>query len=77
MALSSRGAKTSKKRLNLELSQESYEMLSELAEAHDKNMADVLRTGLALYSIAHEEKRKGMSIGIIQDDKVIKEILIV
>ncbi|MBW4538671.1 MAG: hypothetical protein KME43_05930 [Myxacorys chilensis ATA2-1-KO14] len=65
-----------RKRLNLDLSEEAYTLLQELAEAEDKNMAEVLRTGLALYGIAHEERQKGRSLGVVQDDRVIKEIVI-
>jgi hypothetical protein len=72
----SNAATKSRKRLNLDLSEEAYNLLQELAEAEDKNMAEVLRTGLALYGIAHEERRKGRSLGVIQDDRVIKELVI-
>ncbi|MGJ3247712.1 MAG: hypothetical protein ACFE0J_15930 [Elainellaceae cyanobacterium] len=65
-----------KKRLNLDLSPESYDLLQKLADEAGKNMADVLRTGLAIYGIAQEEKQKGRSLAIAKDDKVVKEILI-
>ena len=64
-----------KKRLNLELSSESYELLQRLAEDSGKNMTEVLRTGLALYGIAQEESRKGRSLGVVENDKVVKEIV--
>lgn len=64
-----------RKRLNLDLSPEAYELLQKLAEESGKNMADVLRTGLALYGIAQEESKRGRSLGVVQDDKVIKEIV--
>ena len=65
-----------RKRLNLDLSPEAYALLQKLSDESGKNMADVLRTGLALYGIASEEKEKGHSLSISQDDKVIKEILL-
>ncbi|HHP7245829.1 MAG TPA: hypothetical protein ACFE0H_14210 [Elainellaceae cyanobacterium] len=65
-----------KKRLNLDLSPESYDLLQKLADEAGKNMADVLRTGLAIYGIAQEEKQKGRSLAIAKDDKIVKEILI-
>lgn len=65
-----------RKRLNLDLSPEAYELLQKLSDESGKNMADVLRTGLALYGIASEEKEKGHSLSISQDDKIIKEILL-
>jgi hypothetical protein len=64
-----------RKRLNLDLTPEAYDLLQKLAEESGKNMADVLRTGLALYGIAQEESKKGRSLGIVEDDKVIKEIV--
>lgn len=65
-----------RKRLNLDLSPEAYELLQKLSDESGKNMADVLRTGLALYGIASEEKEKGHCLSISQDDKIIKEILL-
>jgi hypothetical protein len=65
-----------KKRLNLDLSAEAYELLQRLADESGKNMVEVLRTGLALYGIAHDERRKGRSLGVVADEKVIKEIVI-
>jgi hypothetical protein len=64
-----------RKRLNLDLTPEAYELLQKLADESGKNMADVLRTGLALYGIAQEESKKGRSLGVVQDDKVIKQIV--
>lgn len=64
-----------RKRLNLDLTPEAYDLLQKLADASGKNMADVLRTGLALYGIAQEESKEGRSLGVVEDDKVIKEIL--
>ena len=64
-----------KKRLNLELTPEAYELLQKLADESGKNMADVLRTGLALYGISREEEQKGRSLAVVQDDKVVKQIV--
>ena len=66
-----------KKRLNLELNPDAYDLLQKLAEESGKNMADVLRTGLALYGIAHEEAEKGRELAIVNkdDEKVVKSIL--
>lgn len=67
-------AKT-KKRLNLDLTPEAYELLQKLADESGKNMADILRTGLAIYGISQEEERKGRSLAVVEDDKVIKQIV--
>lgn len=66
---------TKKKRLNLDLSPEAYELLQKLSDETGKNMADVLRTGLGLYGIAQEASRKGRSLGVIKDEEVVKEIV--
>jgi hypothetical protein len=65
-----------RKRLNLDLTPEAYELLQKLAEESGKNMADVLRTGLALYGIAQEEGRRGHSLAVTDhDNKVVKQII--
>jgi len=65
-----------KKRLNLDLTPEAYELLQKLSEESGKNMADILRTGLALYGITKEEEQKGRNVAIVdENDKVIKQII--
>ena len=66
-----------KKRLNLELAPDAYDLLQKLADDSGKNMADVLRTGLALYGIAHEEAERGRELAIVdkENEKVVKSIL--
>lgn len=64
-----------KKRLNLDLTPEAYELLQKLAGESGKNMAEVLRTGLALYGISQEEEKKGRNLAVVEDDKVIKQII--
>jgi uncharacterized protein (DUF1778 family) len=66
-----------KKRLNLDLTPEAYDLLQKLAEKSGKNMADVLRTGLKLYDIAQDAEEKGRSLGVVDGEKVIKEIVAV
>jgi hypothetical protein len=65
-----------KKRLNLDLTPDAYALLQKLSDESGKNMADVLRTSLALYGLVQEEKAKGNSLAIAKEDKVEKEILI-
>lgn len=67
---------SNRKRLNLELSPEAYEMLQKLSDESGKNMTEVLRTGLVLYSIAQDEKQKGRSLGVVKDDQVVKEFVL-
>lgn len=68
-------SKTMRKSLNLDLTSETYELLQQLAEESGKNMADVLRTGLALYGMSQEENKKGRSLGVVEGEKVVKEIV--
>lgn len=68
-------ARKAKKRLNLDLTPEAYELLQKLANESGKNMADVLRTGLALYGIAQEEEQKGRNLAVVEDEKVVKQIV--
>jgi hypothetical protein len=65
----------SRKRLNLDLTADAYELLQQLADESGKNMAEVLRTGLALYGLAQQEKQKGRSLAVVQDEKIVKEIV--
>jgi hypothetical protein len=67
---------TNRKRLNLDLSSTAHDQLQKLSDETGKNMAEVLRTGLALYDMAHEASKKGQSMGIIEGDKVIQAIVI-
>jgi hypothetical protein len=65
-----------KKRLNLDLSADAHELLQRLADESGKNMVEVLRTGLAVYGIAHDERKKGRKLAVVQDDRIIKELVI-
>jgi len=66
----------SKKRLNLDLTVEAYTLLQKIADESGKNMADILRTGLALYGIAQQEGKQGRSLAIVEGDEVKKEIVL-
>jgi hypothetical protein len=65
-----------KKRFSVELSLNAYDELQALAKKAGKNMIEVIRLGIALYTIAVEEKDNGRKIAVVQGDKVIKEIVI-
>lgn len=67
---------TNRKRLNLDLSPEAFEMLQKLAEESGKNMTEVIKTGIAIYKVAQEEKQKGRSLGVVKDDQVVKELVL-
>lgn len=65
-----------RKRLNLDLTPEAYELLQKLAEDSGKNMAEILRTGLALYGIAQEEKSKGRSLAVVDENEQVKKQIV-
>lgn len=65
-----------RKRLNLDLTPEAYELLRKLSDESGKNMAEVLRTGLALYGIVQAEGEKGRDLAVVEDEKVIKQIVV-
>ena len=65
-----------RKRLNLDLTPEAYELLQKLADDSGKNMAEILRTGLALYGIAQEEKSKGRSLAVIDENEQVKKQIV-
>ena len=67
---------TNRKRLNLDLSPEAFDMLQKLAEESGKNMTEVVKTGIAIYKVAQEEKQKGRSLGVVKDDQVVKELVL-
>ncbi len=67
---------TNRKRLNLDLSPEAFDMLQKLAEESGKNMTEVVRMGISLCKIAQEEKHKGRSLGVVKDDQVVKELVL-
>jgi hypothetical protein len=68
--------KTERKRLNLDLPLTSYEQLLQLCKETGKNISEILRIGLSIYLMANEANKKGQSLGIVQGDKVVKEIII-
>jgi len=68
--------KKERKRLSLELSPEAYQLLAKLAADSDKNMADVLRAGIALYDIAYQAKAKHQALCVAEGDEILKEILL-
>jgi hypothetical protein len=65
-----------RKRLNLDLSEEAYGLLQTLAEESDKNMSEILRTGLSLYEVARKAQKEGRSLGVVSGSKVEREILL-
>ncbi len=64
-----------RKRLNLDLSNADYEILQKISDESDKNMSEILRTALAIYNVAQEEKKKGRYLAIVENDEIKKIII--
>jgi DNA-binding MarR family transcriptional regulator len=74
-ALKGKSKPKEKRRLNLDLTPEAYELLQKLANESGKNMAEVLRTGLLLYGISQEEAKNGRSLAVAEGERVITRIV--
>jgi hypothetical protein len=68
--------RATRKLLDLNLSPEAYKLLLEISKESGTTMSEVIRTSLALYEIAHEESKKGNSLGFVEDGKVVRTIVI-
>lgn len=65
-----------KVRMNLLMSAELHELLRQLADESGVTKAEVIRHGLALLKVAHENKKKGRHIGFAKDpDNLDQEII--
>ncbi len=62
-------------RLNVQFSEKQRRALDELAEELDTTKVGVLKTALSLLRVALLEKKNGNNIGVVRDDKVVKEIV--
>ena len=62
-------------KLNVEFTDQQRKLLDEMAEDLGTTKAGVLRTALALLQVAVREKKEGNQVGIIRDNKVLKEIV--
>lgn len=62
-------------KLNVQFNEKQAKALSDMAEELGTTKAGVLKTALSLLELALREKRQGRSLGVIQDDKVVKEIV--
>lgn len=65
-------------KLTLEFNDRMNKILQDLAVHDDTTKVEVLRRALALYKYVIDETEKGSDrgLGIIEDDKVIKEIVL-
>lgn len=64
-----------KSRLNVQFSDSQRNALDELASELGTTKAGVLKTALSLLDVALSERKNGNRIGVVRDDRVIKEIV--
>ena len=62
-------------RLQFEFSRDAYERLNRMKdEAHAASYAELVRNALRLYEWFIQQQNAGYEIGLIKDDKVVKEV---
>lgn len=62
-------------RLNVQFNEKQKKVLEELASDLGTTKTGVLKTGLSLLQIALRERKLGNQLGVVRDDKVVKEII--
>ena len=60
---------TDKVRLNLQVSSELNRVLEEIADDTGSTRTDVIRQALALMRVAHQGKKEGRHLGLVDDPK--------
>jgi hypothetical protein len=63
------GIVSDKVRLNLQVSTELNRVLEQLSEDTGSSRSDVIRQALALMKVAHEGKKEGRHLGLVEDPK--------
>ena len=64
-----------KKRLNLELSEETYKVINDLAEKQGVSMTEIIREGIALRDFAQEQKDLGLQLAVVDGDEIKARII--
>jgi len=62
-------------KLNIQFNDRQKKALDEMADDLGTTKAGVLKTALSLLEVALREKKLGNQIGVVKDDKVVKEIV--
>jgi hypothetical protein len=65
----------SNSKLNIQFNEKQGQALEEMAEELGTTKANVLKTALSLLQLAIREKKSGNGLGVIKEDKVVKEIV--
>jgi len=69
-------ARPAKYRINVNLSEDSYQTLRDMARQSGQDMSELVRTGLRIYNTLLQERAQGKRVYIGTRDKVEKELLI-
>jgi len=64
-----------KKRLNLELSEETYNKILALADKNDTTMTDIIRQGVVLRNFAEETKDDNKELAVIKDGQIEAKLI--
>ncbi len=62
-------------KLNVQFNERQNKSLEEMADEMGTTKAGVLKTALALLEVAIRERKDGNSLGVVNGDKVLKEII--
>ena len=62
-------------KLNVQFNERQAKALASMAETLGTTKAGVLKTALSLLDLALKERKLGRGIGVIEGDKVLKEIV--
>ncbi|MFZ2146053.1 MAG: hypothetical protein WAV28_02440 [Sedimentisphaerales bacterium] len=63
------------RRLNIQFNDKQKKALDKLATDMGTTKAGVIKTGLSLLEVALREKKLGNQLGVVRDNKVVKEII--
>jgi hypothetical protein len=62
-------------KLNVQFTDRQRRLLDDMAEDLGTTKAGVLKTALSLLEVAVREKKEGNRLGVVRDNKVVKEIV--
>jgi hypothetical protein len=68
--------KTGKTRINVNLTDSSYQMLKEMAYDSGIDMSELVRNALRVYTTLIDERNRGKTVYIGTRDKIEKELII-
>lgn len=61
--------------LSLDVSQDLYNMLDDMAETSHSSKGDILKKAVILLNIIFQEKKQGVGVGFIKNNEIVKEIV--